>query len=157
MKQKLTIILSCIVILVTVASNLIGLKLNAKIKNENDQLKKENEILNKTIQVLREENAELKEASLEVNKEVPLPEEKDNDDTEEKNTMKTYTVSFSQGVNVREKPSTDSSIIKVLDYKTVFEGEEVETETGVWVKMENGYVCSVMSNGQTLVEETTGE
>ena len=157
MKQKLTIILSCIVILATVASNLIGLKLNAKIKNENDQLKKENENLNKIIQVLREENAELKEASLKVNEENPLPEEKDNDGIEEESTTKTYTVSFSQGVNVREKPSTDSSIIKVLDYKTVFKGEEVETETGIWVKMEDGYVCSVMSNGQTLVEEIADE
>ena len=153
MKQKLIVVLSCFVILFTIISNILGLKLNASNKKANEQLKLENEELNKTVQVLTDKIAELESQIQEIS--TNNEKEQSTNGTEE--TNKTYKVTFSQGVNMRELPSTDSSIIEILDYGTTFEGELVENENGTWIKTKDGYVCSVTSNGDVLAKEITSE
>ena len=58
---------------------------------------------------------------------------------------------------MRELPSTDSSIIEILDYDTTFKGELVKNENGTWIKTKDGYVCSITSNGDVLAEEVANE
>ena len=46
-------------------------------------------------------------------------------------------VNAESGLRVRSRPSTDSEIIRILEY-----GDEIETEgSGKWLKIEDGYVC----------------
>lgn len=154
MKQKLIVVLSCFVILFTIISNILGLRLNASNKKANEQLKLENEELNKTVQVLTDKIAELESQIQEISTNNKKEQSTNSTETE---TNKTYKVTFSKGVNMRELPSTDSSIIEILDYDTTFKGEVVENENGTWIKTKDGYVCSVTSNGDVLAKEITSE
>ena len=148
-KAGWVIILAVVVIVLSIATTVVGFNLNSKLKNEIKTLTANNEKLTAEVEDLKIENSALK---TKINELTII--ETDNTKEEENNdpVTKKYTVISKTGLNIREKASTDSEVVKVLKKDETFEGEEMSVNNSIWVKMSEGYVCIKTSEGIVLAE-----
>lgn len=148
-KAGWVIILAVIVVIFSITTTVVGFNLNNKLKNEIKTLTANNEKLTAEVEDLKIENSALKTKIDELTiVETDDTKEEENNDF----VTKKYTVISKTGLNIREKASTDSEIVKVLEKDETFEGEEMSVNDSTWVKMNEGYVCIKTSEGIILAE-----
>ena len=143
-------LLSCIVIVSSLVSNVLGVSLLNKEKSSRAKLEEEIVGANKLIDDLKSEleqtKKDLNNCQLSIENEI-----KEVSVTEDE--TKDYTITVESGVNIRKEPTTDSEVLGNIDYNKKIQGVLVENQEGTWLKMEDGFVCIATSSGLVLAEE----